>query len=712
MIDETVPKAQNIGGQDEHKGMRAVIRMILFGLCMWVALGAMLTFQFLPSRYQLNEGDVSPRDIKSPQKVTYVSQIKTKEERERAEAAVEDVFVQDATVFNQQKASISEVVRRISEIRREAATLQQRRDSVSKLFSPTLPQQTVEDILTLDEPTWRAVSAEAVLLLDLTMRERISDKQLADVKANLASRVDSQLATAPKLVVVALVQSHLKPNMALDAETTTKLRREAREKVPPVRLSVEKGETILRDGDIVKAVDVEKLEAAGLRNPNLQLHDITGTVLLVGVLIICLGYYVYFFSPQLRSNGRRLALLGFVLAVAVLAAKLTIPGREMYAYLFPVAAASMLISTLLGPQLAVVVTVLLSLLVGFIANFSLELTTLFAVSGLVGLLGARRMERMNAFFLTGLAVALANFTVIFAFELFNREPDPPRLLTLAFICAVNGALSAALTMGTFSFLGHIFGITTSLGLLELAQPTHQLFHRLMTDAPGTYHHSVVVANLAERAAQEVGADALLCRVSAYYHDIGKVMRPYFFIENQEGTNAHDRLDPKTSAQIIGSHVDDGLELARRHGLPSKVRDIIQQHHGTHIVAYFYQQACLNAGPAETIDQQAFRYSGPRPQTREAGIMMLADGVEAVVRASRDQSPERIAQLVQKIIGDRITDGQLDECDLTMRDLSQVREAFTTVLQGIFHPRIEYPDSVPKLAGPRALAVGRTGWIDE
>lgn len=678
------------GRTSERPTLQVAARMALFCALITAALVTVLTFQFLPSRFQLNEGDVSPRDIKSPVKVTFISQVKTKDERERAEAAVADIYVHDLNVLSQQKEKLLEMTRRISEVRRESATIQQKADSIRRIPGLVLPQQSIDEILALDEPSWRATVNEAVLVLEAVFRDKITEKQLPEVMTKLPTLVSPSLSGVQATVAVKLVESVLKPNFVVDQEATSRARREARESTPPVRVGIEKGEIILRDGDVVKATDVEKLDAAGLRNPTIQWNDITATALLVLMLALLLTYYLYYFEPQLLANSRRLALAGLIVVITLLAAKLTIPGREMYAYLFPVAAASMLISTLLSPQLAVIVAMLLAILIGFVANFSLEMTTLFLVSGLVGLLGARRIERMNAFFMTGVAVAAANFVVIMGFELYTRDPDASRLATLGFISIVNGALSAALTFGTFSILGHIFGITTSLGLMELAHPTHPLFHRLLTQAPGTYHHSMVVANLAERAAQQIGADGLLCRVGAYYHDIGKVVRPYLFIENQQGENVHDQLDPKSSAQLIASHVKDGLGLARQHGLPSKVIDMIQQHHGTHLVKYFYLQACQNAG-CDPIDEEKFRYSGPRPQTREAGIIMLADSVEAVVRASQDTSSEHIAYLVQKVIRDKVADGQLDECDLTLRDLNEIRDTFLAVLQGIFHPRLEYPE---------------------
>lgn len=711
MSVEQEPEVKYATRMEPLRGLRALKQMSAFSFPLLITLVLILAFQLLPSRYQFNEGDVVRHDIRSPQKVSYISQIRTKEERDRAERAIGPIMVPDTVVSNQQKERLLDAGGRLSEIRRESATIQQKRDLIQKIPGLTLPSSVIDDILGFDEPTWRTVLSEAAVVLDAVMKEKITDQKIDEVKGKIPSFVSPQLSSAQAAAAIKLVENYVRSNQVVDEDATAKAKKAARENVQPVRLTLELGEMILRDGDIVKATDLEKLEAAGLRNPNLQWEDLLGTVMLVFVLISYTAFYLLFFQPSILANGRRLALLGLVIVLAVLAAKLMMPGRELWGYLFlPTAAAAMLVSTLLSPQLAVITTVLISVLVGFITNFSLEMTTLSLASGLVGLLGARRIERMHAFFLTGLAVALVNFTVILAFELFARDVEPSRMLILLALASANGALSAALTFGTFSFLGHIFGITTSIGLMELAHPTHPLFHRLLTDAPGTYHHSMVVANLAERAAQQIGADGLLCRVGAYYHDVGKVVRPYFFIENQEGHNVHDQLKPHNSAQIIASHVKDGLELARRYGLPSKVHDIIEQHHGTHLVAYFYQQACQNSN-GDTIDEQQFRYPGPRPQTREAGIIMLADSVEAVVRSSRDQSSEHISSLVRKVIADRMADGQLDDCDLTFREIDQVRNAFITVLQGIFHPRIEYPEPTNFVQLPEQAVDAKTRWID-
>lgn len=657
------------------------------------SLALVLTFQFLPSRYDLREGDVSLYSLKSPQKITYISQIKTREAKQAASAAVQDIYALNPAVADQQRQRAVDVLRNISEIRRSTATLEAKRDGVNKISELILPPSVIDDVLAFDEAEWLAVTADVLRIVDRVMRNnRISERQIEDIRASIPTLVDTGLSDRQALAVSQLSRNFVKPNFLIDVEATVKAKKEAQDRVDPVRVTIEKGETILRDGEIVRDVHLEKLQATGLRNPTFRWRDVLAMTLLVTLMVAMLVAYVWAFQPVVADDSRRLILLGLLIVITVLAAKLTVTGREVntyYAYLFPAAAASMLVAVLLDVELALAVTALLAMMMGLITSTSFELTTLTLVGGTVGLLAVSRLERFTTVFRAGLYVSAANFAVVMSFDLFGGEIDAQRAALLVFISIVNGLLAAGLALSAVYFLGHAFGITTTMGMLELAHPSHPLFRRLLTEAPGTYHHSVVVANLAERAAEVIGADALLCRIGAYYHDVGKLSRPYAFIENQvDGQNVHDQLAPEISARIIISHVADGLVLATRHGVPRRVQDMIAQHHGTGLVGYFYRQACKNGD--EAVDDRPFRYNGPKPRSREAGIMLLADGVEAAVRASGDHSPEKTSATIREIVQSRIDDGQLDECDLTLRDLEQIRTTFGTVLQGIFHPRIEYP----------------------
>ncbi|MEM4725012.1 MAG: HDIG domain-containing protein, partial [Candidatus Hadarchaeum sp.] len=341
---------------------------------------------------------------------------------------------------------------------------------------------------------------------------------------------------------------------------------------------------------------------------------------------------------------------------------------------------------------AIMAAVMMSLFVGFISGGSLDLTVYTLLGSIFAALMMSRLEHLGTFAWAALVIAVVNTVVAVSFRLFAQSYDWIALLQLTGASFANGVISASLTFATFFWLGAIFGITTPLQLLDLMRPTHPLARRLLLEAPGTYHHSLIVGNLGERAAELVGADPLLVRAAALHHDVGKVLRPYFFIENQvSGENYHQQLDAKTSAQIIIGHVKDSIELARKHRFPQEVLDIIAQHHGTTSVGfgYFYQQA-LQEGE-EGIDEAQFRYPGPRPRSKEAAIVMLADGVEAAVRAAVPASPSEIERIVRKITNDRLVSGELDECALTLRDLDKIRSAFIEVLQGVFHPRIQYPE---------------------
>jgi putative nucleotidyltransferase with HDIG domain len=279
--------------------------------------------------------------------------------------------------------------------------------------------------------------------------------------------------------------------------------------------------------------------------------------------------------------------------------------------------------------------------------------------------------------------------------------DPIGWLTLIAAALINGGLSASLTLGGLFLIGSLFDITTTLQLLELARPTHPLLNELLRHSPGTYHHTLMVANLAEQAAERIGANPLLTRVGAFYHDIGKTARPYMFVENQvEGANVHDQLNPRTSAEIIVSHVNDGVELAKRYRLPSRVRAFIPEHHGTMRVSFLYQKAVEESPTgAAGVDEKAFRYPGPKPQSKETALLMLADGCEATVRATRPATPEELNEIIRKVIADRVAWGQLDECPLTLSDLDTIRQSFAATMQGMFHPRLRYPGQEPK---PEAL----------
>src|SRR5581483_11246089 len=351
------------------------------------------------------------------------------------------------------------------------------------------------------------------------------------------------------------------------------------------------------------------------------------------------------------------------------------------------AAVGMTLTVLVSGRAALATQIMGALHAGIMSG-QVELVAYVLVPALLGMAAVRRATTAREFAAGSLSVAGGNAGVLMAFTLVGRSTDPVGAAQLMLAALASGAGSGVLAFASMAMLGHVFGITTVFELRELADPNHPLLRQLLLRTPGTYHHSLLVANLAERAAELIGADPLLARVGAYYHDIGKMRNPSAFIENQTGSNPHDDLDPLVSAGIVAAHIKDGLALAERYHLPSVIREMIPGHHGTSVVKYFFQLARQRG---QDPDEAAYRYPGPRPRTKECAIVMLADGTEASVRSLVEKNPDTIRAMVDKIVGERLADGQLDDCDLTLRDVQRIKDAFCDLLLGVYHERIPYPE---------------------
>lgn len=685
--------SQEGNGQAKSRNWIRILVSALSSLALVAGIGVILTLPLLSEGVSLEVGEVSPRTIRAPRQITYDSAIRTERARQQAASAVPRVYdPADPKVAQEQIRRATKVLDYIGSIRNDPyASLEQKTLWINQVPELQWPATVVSDTMALDDSSWQVVSTHTLALLSQALRQPIREGlDVIEARRRIPNSVDPTLPETEATVVSALASGFVKANSFYNDEKTEKQRADARESVPVQTHSYEKEEVIVREGERVSAEQLEALQEAGLLKQRVRWDDVGGTALMVVVVALAVGLYLRRLTSDLWSSQRRLVLLVVVALASAGAAEYMVVGHRLIAYLFPMAGVAMLLSSLTGPHFALGVTWLLSIVVGFLGGGSLELTTYVLVGGMVAALSIWRIERLNAFLWGGFFVTLANLATVIAFELQTGDHSTPSLLIQAGLAVANAGLSTGLAIAGFYALGALFGITTSLQLMDLARPTHPLLHQLQLKAPGTYHHSILVGNMAEQAAQQVRADALLVRVGAYYHDVGKTLRPYFFVENQvEGANVHDRLDPETSAQIIISHVPDGLELAEKYGLPAALQDFIAQHHGTTLVSYFYRQACDEQGE-KAVDKEAFRYPGPRPQTPETAILLLADGVEATARANRPATTDEIDQLVRTVINRRLTEGQLDDCDLTLRDLNQIREAFVHILKGIYHPRIKYP----------------------
>ena len=423
--------------------------------------------------------------------------------------------------------------------------------------------------------------------------------------------------------------------------------------------------------------------------------------LLVSLLLLA---WIWRFRPEYWQRSRTLILIGLLLAIATLLVRLP-AGPDALAYVIPISAVGMLLTVLLDAGTGTLITAMLAIIAGLANGGSLEYATWVLLPGLAGITAIRKGDRVHFFLQAAVAIVASEAAVLAIFEFFGAQ-DMATWLEFSGMSLASAAISTVLTIGTFAMLGNLFGILTGFQLLELANPSQPLLRRLLTETPGTYHHALMVGNLAERAAEAIGADPLLARVAAYYHDVGKLANPLAFIENQAGgENIHDRLSPDESAAILKRHVTDGIALANKARLPKPLIAFIPQHHGTALLGYVYGKAREEAAAqhgglqtaagrkaADEVDQRPFRHAGPKPQTREAAMLMLADGVEASVRSLSSRDEATIRGMVNQIIQERLNDGQFNECDLTMRDLDRVRDAFVGQLLAMYHQRIAYPQS--------------------
>jgi putative nucleotidyltransferase with HDIG domain len=675
----------------------AWLRLVLQGLVLAAVTGLVMALPLLPTgQVALEEGDVAPQDIRAPRRITYESAILRAEEQNRAASRVEPVYTRsDPALARQQLDRARQVLDYLGAVRADtlASSARQRGWILAVPELADLSSETLDGLLALPDESWDRVQLETLAVIGQAMRQEIRSGYLGETLAGVPALVGLDLSDVETAATVALAQRFMIPNSFLDPVATADARTRAHDEVSPVLRTFEADQIIVREGARVEALDVEALDQLGLRQPQVEWTDVAGAGLLAVLVTLLLCLYLARFQSHVLWDGQQLLLLVLLISFSALVAGLMVPGGTVLRYLAPASVAAMLASAALGPHAGVASAVFLGGVVGVIADNSLELATYTVCGGLVAALALRRVERIGSLFRAGVFVGLAHAVVVLVFRLPQSVTQPGDLVITMLSGIVGGSISASLALGMLFLIGPLFDIATPMRLIELSRPDHPLLQRLLREAPGTYHHSLMVANLAETAAERIGADALLTRVGAYYHDVGKIARPYFFVENQvEGMNPHDRLDPNTSAEVIIGHVDDGLELARRYRLPRRVRAFIPEHHGTNRASFLYSKAVQLAGDGALVDESKFRYSGATPQSKETALVMLADGCEAAVRAAHPTTAEEIAEIVNRVIDRRVDDGQLSECGLTLRDVEIIRETFSSALKGTFHPRIKYPPS--------------------
>jgi len=694
-------------------------RLAVAGALMIAALSAILSVDVLPTGFRGQVGDVADRNVLAPRSLDYTSDYETglREANARAQVAPQYDYTTDQGLASaeQQSAAFDMAMEPVDAA---SSAIPEARPAALSAALPELPPNALETLVSLTPSEWTSLRSEMARVLETAQRAEVRDTQLPEARAALRTRLSSRFAGEQRQLAEEIVGPLLVPNSTYDELATRAAQEAAARSVQAVRYSVSKGEVVLAQGQRVDETIYERLDRLGLLDPQPDVTQAGGWVLASTLLVTLLLGWIWRFRPEIWHRTNSLLLIALVVIFATLALKLTGEGAVL-PYFVPAAAVGLVVAILLDSGTALVGMALLGVLAGAISG-SVELAAYVFLGGMAGIITVRKGERLAHFIQAALAMAIVNVAVVTAFTLIG-ERDLAGLIQLwgAALAAAGGSAVAA--VGSFVVLGNVFGITTSLQLLEMANPSQPLLRRLLLETPGTYHHSLMVGNLGERAAEAIGADPLVTRAAAYYHDIGKLANPMGFIENQgQLENPHDSLTPLESARLIKAHVADGIDLGYRYKLPKQVIAFIPQHHGTALMGYFYAKAkeqaveAYGAQPGTPQAREAegavaaahFRHSGPKPQSREAAILMLADSVEASVRSLTSQDPPAIRGMVERIIRERLEDGQFDECDLTLRDLDLIREAFIAQLLGMYHRRIEYPQNKVVELESRRIASGR------
>ena len=692
-------------------------------LCYWVVLA------FQPGNVQgIVIGQPSSMTIYAPRTITYTSQILTDQVRDAAASAPNlAVITVDPTVLVRARVDLVRILDHITTIRTNGRPYAERLPQIDALDASLdfalIPTETARVLIDLPDSQWDALQLVVLAVYDESVREvsqQIDTAARDRLKSSIVPlAIDHHIGQLKKPddvlrgLIERFVTPYLKVNVTVDQVATAAARQKARAEIPPQTSSLQMGQTIVSKGDILDAMQYEKLNVSGLLESRTNWNQVAGQLLLAVGLALLMSYTLWRNEKRSGRQPRELFAVTLVVIAVVISTRLLAWFSAGYILATPIVMLMMIFSALFGIRTATLMTVNVALMVLVIANGSLLYSLPPLVAALVAGLLIRQVNRSRVFVVAGVGAGAASAVTVIGVMLLTTVTIEWNDVVPLLLYAVGGALlSALLALSLYNVVGRMAGILTPLLLLELAHPAEPLLRRLMREAPGTYAHSIAVGNLAESAAEAIGADGLLLRVASYYHDIGKLKRPYFFVDNQnDGVNLHDTLPPHESARIIIDHVRDGIVMATGAGLPEVITAFIRTHHGTSQVRSFLNKA-VAAGIA--IDEAEFTYPGPIPSTREHALMMLADSVEATVRskiqsgaltAGTDGAGYQFDDVIASIIDDRLMTGQLADAPITIAELKMVHEAFVKTLKGIYHPRIDYSPKEKRTADPVVVPQG-------
>lgn len=684
---------------------------ILVGVIIVIAAFFIIENGAAPKKYKLFLGQSSGYDITAPRDVE--NRQKTVELAKAASEAVSPVMIRLDNIPIDTLNTANEFLTTVEEARKsvekslqdqgitkkdkgyrqklevEQAVAANALEEKIKSFSVPLSSEQVKYLITkISDEEMSQFKKITLDLIGSTMKEEITGNNLAEKVDQAQSGFQkSEISQDLKIIGGLIVKAMIRPNNLVDQALTDTKRNEAYESALENRQIISEGSRILSFGDTVTSDKLEVLKELNLlETSRFDYAFMAGILGIVLLLAMALMFYMKFFCKKILYSRNDLILLGVIIILTLGVSRIV----NFYTpLLMPVFIAPMLISILLDLRLAIFVNMVLAIAISLITKGDAGFICISFFGGSFAAFIVSRANQRSKLSAAGLAIAVLNAAVVACLGL-SEKNTLAAVANDAGIIAINGILSTILTIGVLPFFESTFNIITPLKLLELANPNQPLIKRLLMEAPGTYHHSLMVGNLAEVATEAIDGNALLARVGAYYHDVGKLKRPNFFKENQLSDNPHDRMTPNLSTLVITSHTSDGVEIAEKYKIPLAIKEIISQHHGTTLAAYFYYKA-KKSEKTETVKQEDFRYQGPRPTTKEAAVVMLADSVEAAVRSMVDKTEGKIEGLIRKIIKDKLDDGQLDLCELTLKDMDNIARAFLRVFGGFFHEREEYPE---------------------
>lgn len=662
---------------------------------------ALLTIQISvrKSSYSLKVGDVTTQDILAPRTVTYISDILTEQAKKDAEDMVGKVYLPaDPTISRNQGQYLRYSFQFITTVREdEYSSILQKIEDMNKMVFVRLDESTINQILDLSETDWETVQTESQRILEQVMQNSIRDTQVISEIENIPTMINYYVNPQITDLINSITRKFVVPNSIYSEQLTEQNKLEARESVQSRERTYVTNQTIVSRGQIITDLIYEALDEMGLvysKNNNQRI--IAAACLVLGLALFALSFFLINGNAN-TINLRECILIAALYLIFLFSARLLLPNRTILPYAFPIQALGMTIACLCGNRYGFIFSIILGILVPYDFSDAICYTTFYIISSITGIVILRKGRQISYFLFAGLGSGVVGIPIILAYQFTNRSTDTVGLLTLAAASIISGLFSIAISLFSQYLFSRFIGLATPLQLMEIIRPDSPLLQFILSTAPGTYQHSLMVANLSEQAAKEIGADPLLVRAGAMYHDAGKALNPSFFVENQVAgnLNLHEDISPKDSAASIIQHVPDGVNLIRKYRLPERIIDFVEQHHGTNVTRYQLNQA-MNGQESDQISITDYTYPGPSPKSKETALVMLADTCEARARADKPKNDAEINDLVKSVFDYYSTSGQLDYAPLTLQDLTKIRESFIQVLRNTYHPRVKYPDQKSRI----------------